>query len=177
MGLENLWGIDISEGMISRAKSQFPAIAFRVMDCERLEFPDESFDLVAGWAILHHCNRSAALSEVARVLKPGGSAVFWEPLGHNPFLALARSLSPGARTQYERPLTVPDLERLGDHFREVKVSEFVLLPILFAPFRFIIGERPFARVLKHLVRGDEWIRAHLTWMRRHYWSVVIEVEK
>ena len=43
-----------------------------------------SFDLVCRSGILHHLDIGRAMSEVGRVLRPNGHAVFIEPLGHNP---------------------------------------------------------------------------------------------
>lgn len=48
---------------------------------EHLDFPDKSFDIV--WsqdAILHSAEREKVLSEVARVLKPGGEFVMTDPM-------------------------------------------------------------------------------------------------
>jgi SAM-dependent methyltransferase len=46
-------------------------------DAEALPFPDGSFDLVLGHAVLHHLpNLSRAFSEFHRVLTPGGRIVF-----------------------------------------------------------------------------------------------------
>ncbi|THD37769.1 MAG: class I SAM-dependent methyltransferase [Sphingomonas sp.] len=47
----------------------------RQMDAEKLEFPDATFDLVWSWGVIHHSsNTTRVLSEIARVLKPGGEA-------------------------------------------------------------------------------------------------------
>lgn len=44
-----------------------------VGDAENLEFPDNTFDLVYSWGVLHHTpNTRRAFSEACRVLKPGG---------------------------------------------------------------------------------------------------------
>lgn len=46
------------------------------MDAENLEFPDDSFDFVWSWGVIHHTsNTKKALEEIYRVLKPGGQAV------------------------------------------------------------------------------------------------------
>lgn len=44
-----------------------------VSDCESLPFPDNSFDLVYSWGVIHHTpNTENALKEIIRVCKPGG---------------------------------------------------------------------------------------------------------
>ena len=47
-------------------------VEFVQSDGERLPFADRTFDAVWGHAILHHLELNAALSELHRVLKPGG---------------------------------------------------------------------------------------------------------
>src|SRR5712692_5573664 len=85
-------GIDLSDVAIDqgrdRARRERLDVTFRVMDAERLDFEDDSFDLICGVAILHHLDLQKALSEVSRTLRPGGLAVFLEPLGHNPAINL-----------------------------------------------------------------------------------------
>ena len=45
------------------------------MNAEELDFPDNSFDLVWSWGVIHHsANTKKILNEIYRVLKPGGSA-------------------------------------------------------------------------------------------------------
>jgi SAM-dependent methyltransferase len=67
-------GIDQSEGMveIQRAKG----IEARVGDVRDLPFEDEEFDVtVAAWMLYHVDDLDRALSELARVLRPGGVLV------------------------------------------------------------------------------------------------------
>lgn len=50
------------------------------LNAEELNFEDNSFDLVVGAAILHHLfNPEKTLKDCARILKPGGTAIFFEP--------------------------------------------------------------------------------------------------
>jgi len=42
-------------------------------DAERLPFPNDCFDLVYSWGVIHHTpNMPAAIAEIERVLRPGG---------------------------------------------------------------------------------------------------------
>src|SRR5256714_5363606 len=48
---------------------------FAIADCERLPFPDESFDVAYSNGVLHHTPDTAgAVREIHRVLRPGGQA-------------------------------------------------------------------------------------------------------
>ncbi|WP_236789452.1 class I SAM-dependent methyltransferase [Amycolatopsis sp. GM8] len=72
---------DLSPGMVAVALRNAEKLGLdvdgRVADAERIPYPDNSFDLVVGHAVLHHIpDVSAALREVLRVLKPGGRFVF-----------------------------------------------------------------------------------------------------
>ena len=72
---------DISPGMLATLDANADSLGLRaqtaVADAERLPFPDESFDLVFGHAVLHHIpHLETAFCELARVLAPGGTLVF-----------------------------------------------------------------------------------------------------
>jgi ubiquinone/menaquinone biosynthesis C-methylase UbiE len=72
---------DISPGMLAtlnaNAKRLGLKVKTRTADAERLPFPDESFDLVLGHAILHHIpDLAQAFAEFERVLAPGGTVLF-----------------------------------------------------------------------------------------------------
>lgn len=50
------------------------------LDAERLDFKEDSFDLVVGAAILHHLfSPDKAVKATAKILKPGGLAIYFEP--------------------------------------------------------------------------------------------------
>src|SRR5436305_2890752 len=53
-----------------------PTVKIQQMDAERMEFADESFDFLWTWGVIHHsANTRQVLSEMKRVLKPGGRAI------------------------------------------------------------------------------------------------------
>lgn len=68
-------GLDISQNMCSRAKKRLSKVVQG--DSQRLPFESSYFDLVFARSLLHHLpNPERAVSEIRRVLKPGGEAVF-----------------------------------------------------------------------------------------------------
>jgi ubiquinone/menaquinone biosynthesis C-methylase UbiE len=70
-------GIDFSAPMVARARDLNPAVEFQVGDAEALSFPDASFDaVVMNFGILHLARPERAMSEAARVLRPGGRFAF-----------------------------------------------------------------------------------------------------
>ena len=73
-------GIDLTEAAVGLARRRFELFnlpgTFRVADAEKLDFPDNSFDLVYSHGVLHHTpNTAGAIRELHRVLRPGGRAL------------------------------------------------------------------------------------------------------
>jgi len=78
---KNYTGIDYSEGFIRAAEKNFPGLQYFVMDARDLEkFKTGDFDLVNfsfnGIDYVDHEGRKKVLSEIHRVLKPGGIFFF-----------------------------------------------------------------------------------------------------
>ena len=87
-----LYGVDFSTEMLRFARKYSQKFNFTVSlslaDVSCLPYPDETFDWVISVATYHHIKgkreRQAALSELRRVLKPGGEAFItvwnrWQP--------------------------------------------------------------------------------------------------
>jgi SAM-dependent methyltransferase len=166
-------GIDISDVAIQqaadRAKRENLEITYERMDAEQLEFPDSTFDLVCGVAILHHLDLDRAYSCLSRVLKPRGRAVFMEPLGHNPAINLYRRLTPHLRTEDEHPLRMQDIRKAEGYFDGVDSRFFTLHALLAVPFR-RMGF--FKRLVKGLDAADKALFAVIPPARRYAWQVV-----
>lgn len=107
---------------------------------EFLPFPDETFDIVYGNAVLHHVEFQEAMREVHRVLKPGGRAFFIEPLAYNPVINVYRRIAGTMRTPDERPLALSAVRRLNGLYASVEHREFWLLAQLVFVW-FFVGMR------------------------------------
>ena len=72
-------GIDVDPAQIEAARtgSAQPKLHFMVMDATKLQFQDAEFNIVASSMATHHIPRwESALSEMIRVLRPGGYLVY-----------------------------------------------------------------------------------------------------
>lgn len=68
--------IDISEKMVELSQRLCPKAVVKVGDCEKLDYYDRSFDLVVAMGVLEYLpDEYQMMSEVARVLKPGGTFI------------------------------------------------------------------------------------------------------
>jgi ubiquinone/menaquinone biosynthesis C-methylase UbiE len=78
-------GIDISDGMLEQVTSRFQGRAFepRRGDTAALPLADGEADAVLGNMVLHHAeDPPAAIREMARVLRPGGTLVITDADTH-----------------------------------------------------------------------------------------------
>mgnify|MGYP000399495715 CR=1 FL=1 len=178
-----VYAIDLSAEMVERAARQVQESGFEEqvkvfqMSAEELQFANETFDLVFGHSILHHTELSLTRAEVHRVLKSGGTAIFLEPLGHNPAINLFRKLTPWRRTPTEKPLRFEDVLFFAEPFSAVRHREFYLLALAsFAllPFK---SKRVFQWALNALSGCDEVLFSRWPALGRYAWVIVFEVTK
>lgn len=76
--VKEIYGIDLDERMIAIAKQENrdQTIHFEVGDAAQLPYPDDFFDGVFDFGIIHHIpNWKNCLDELKRVLKPGGQLI------------------------------------------------------------------------------------------------------
>lgn len=171
-------GIDLSSSSvraaIERAQAEFPDVPlqYREMNAEQLRFDDDSFDLVCGTGVIHHLDLERAFSETARVLRPDGTAVFAEPLGHNPLINAYRRLTPEQRTEDEHPLRLDDIRLAERYFGSVEVRFFHLFVLAATP---LATTRAFEVVRRTLDRLDDTLFRLLPPARSLAWQVVLRL--
>lgn len=109
-------GVDLSPEMVREASAKFghlPDVNFREGNVEAIDAPDNSYDQVLAIAVVEYLKTAdCALSEIARVLKPGGTAIVTVPKNWHidrltigamaPFRSLARAFFAGGADRLPR---------------------------------------------------------------------------
>ena len=74
-------GVDLSPNMAAEARRRLGhGVSIQVGDAEHLPCASASFDLLICNAVFHHCTApEAALAEMVRVLRPGGTLLLGDP--------------------------------------------------------------------------------------------------
>jgi len=148
------------------------------MDCESLQFPDQSFDIVFARSIVHHLRVETSLAEIKRVLKPNGKFTVLEPLGTNPIINFYRWLTPNSRTSDEHPLVDADLKAFEQHFPGSQRHYLYFFSVLAYFYRMVdANERRFAKLFSLLNAVDDVFVKYLPPFRRLCWDVVLCCQK
>lgn len=141
-----LHGIDLTEQSVELVRRRLALEGLEanlgVADAEQLPFPDESFDLVYSWGVLHHTpNTDRALTEVRRVLRVGGEARImlysrrsWVALGAwaryavakgRPWRSFGSVISEHMESPGTKAYTRREIEAMFAHFRSLSIRRFV----------------------------------------------------
>jgi SAM-dependent methyltransferase len=178
-----VFGIDISPKLIEQARASAAKMGcngsapqFLAGDAHHTPFNDAMFDYVVGNGALHHLDLEKAFAEIARLLKPGGQAVFQEPMFQHPLLWTLRRLTPKTHTVDERPLSLADIGQARRWFPACRHREHFLLAVCAAPAH-LLGKQFALAVIGALDRVDEQLMRLLPRLRRYAWLTVMEMEK
>lgn len=76
----DLYGVDLTAAAIETTRRRLDYYGLKSnlqnINAEKLPFPDQTFDIVYSWGVIHHSETPPEIvKEVARVLKPGGMAI------------------------------------------------------------------------------------------------------
>ncbi len=124
-------GIDSNKGMLAVAEAKAPHITWQYGKAESLPFDDHSFDaVVSQFGLMFFEDRSAALREMWRVLRPGGTCAVavWDKLENTPGYAamvtlleklFGEQLALGLRA----PFVLGDVAELQSLFNESGLSQ------------------------------------------------------
>ena len=173
---KKITGIDISDISISKAKEKFinsrSKVELFVDNCESTTFNNDKFDIVYGLGILHHLQFSKCINEISRILKPGGTLLFIEPLGTNPLINLYRLLTPKSRSKDEHPLLFKDFKKIKEKFKNFNVKYYGFLTLVFFP----LYKSNKSKIFKILVKMDQLL-FKIKIFKYFAWSVLITAKK
>jgi len=137
-----LWGIDLTLRAVEHTRRRFSVFGLKsnlsVGDAENLGFDDSTFDVVYSWGVLHHSpDTPKAVSEVWRVLRPGGIAKImiyhkWSLVGYmlwiryalmkfRPSMSLAEVYSRYLESPGTKAYSVRDARKMFSRFKSVEI--------------------------------------------------------
>ncbi len=139
-----VYGFDISENNIKLAKDLSLKYGleerthYSIQVAEKLNYPNDFFDIIVGIDILHHVEIKSAINQCFRVLRKEGMAIFKEQI-EVPFLdairntKLVKHFVPKGKsferniTEDERKLNPLDLSIIKEKFLKMSCQRFTLL--------------------------------------------------
>ena len=138
----DLYGIDLTERAVEHTQRRLATFGLSsqlaVGDAEQLDFPDEYFERVYSWGVLHHSpDTPKAVAEVRRVLKQGGVAKVmiyhkWSMVGLmlwiryallrlRPYISLQEIYAGYLESPGTKAYSFGEARRLFDDFSEVSI--------------------------------------------------------
>lgn len=135
--------IDISHDLltIARQRAMVNRVSPSFLTASAVQVPlaDHSFDIIFGAAILHHLDLGEASREVCRLLKPGGSAIFVEPVRDSKLIRAFRKAFPRRGAEIspdEYPLTDQSLQSFAGNLQMSDIRKFRLPHLKFVDGQF-----------------------------------------
>jgi len=173
--------LDISADLLRVAKQRAltnvgkTGVWFYCADAHATRLSAAWFDVVFGTAILHHLDLDRALTEVYRLLKPGGVAIFKEPMRSSAVLRAIRRLIP-----YTTPETSPDEYplRASDWDAAIRRAGFTLEQSkdFLLPTTNVI-EAFLPRFARWSYRLDAWLLRYVPFLRFYASQRVVRLRK
>ncbi len=162
-GARKVIGIDLSGKSLEVARLRAEKmglsserVQFLKMDCEKLEFAENNFDIVFDGGSFSSLDIEKVYTEIVRVLKPGGILIGIETFGHNPVANLKRKLNKatGKRTEWAEGhiFNLNSLKLAKKYFGEIKVWHFHIISFLAIPFLEIPGGKIILKILEAIDR-------------------------
>jgi 2-polyprenyl-3-methyl-5-hydroxy-6-metoxy-1,4-benzoquinol methylase len=169
-----VYAYDLSAAAIDMARQRAEVnevsdrIHFQVCDNLTDAFRGEQFDVVMGFAVLHHLPLQGLARHIYARIKVGGMAAFVEPVVNSRLLAYVRTLipyRPVASTEDEHPLNDGVIAELAEPFSRLQRRDFECVSRLYPLFRNY-------RRLVHAVHGMDYYLMKVKPLRR-FASVVV----
>ena len=157
---------------IRAKKANLTNIHFQVANAEHLDFPPKSFDIITIVGSLSYLDYDSFISQVNKVLKPGGKLFILDSFNHNPIYIFKRVFHyiKGERTfsTLKRMPSKKTIERLTQTFSDVKVSYFGIFAFIGKPLSLLVGENKTAKIISKLDKTFHFLQSYA-------FKIVIEV--
>ena len=167
-----VWAADVSQASLGMVRGRLAAAGQLVrlvqMRGESLAVAEASVDLVFIKCTLMHADWRQVVREVVRVLRPGGRALFVEPLRHHPVVALYRATLSSCKESRPHYLSWRDFQETGRHFRGARVRSFYLV----SPGVLALRGTPLWGWLKSPLQAVDRVLLRLPFLRPFAWYAV-----
>ena len=185
--VQTLSAIDLSNEMLKYANSRMCStereVPWRISrgDGERLPYNDASFDCVFARGLLHHLpSPKKGASEIARILRPGGTAVLVDPY-RNLITAVPRLIS--RRTSHfdadHKNFSLRELKKIfagSLKIETVKFWGYVAYPLLGFPDVLNFNWLPLQKLYRPLVNFDNAV-SKIPLVNRLSWGITVKVAR
>lgn len=180
----NVKGIDVSEGMLARARARAEASGAEGVELakaavEDLRDPDEYYDVILGNQVLHHFELPAAAANLRRLLAPSGIAVFCEPVLFLPDVARRLRYSRAVTTCFPSRTDTPDERSIS--FADLGVLHRAFEHVECYPFQALCRLQNFAHLsdelFSRLERIDRFLLARVSPTLRLCRYIVVLLER
>lgn len=166
----NVEGFDLSQVLLDRLRAYAGDGAAIPLHCADVANPPEAFsgryDAVVGFFMLHHVHDlNSCLNGIARVLVPGGRAVFLEPNPYNPLYYAQIALTPGMTWAGDRGIVHMRRRPLGEAMRAAGLEDFTVKRFGFFPP--VIANRSWGRSLESVLERVPFWRTGLPFQVFH----------
>lgn len=178
VGAKRVIAIDLSEKSLEIARNRAKnegfgnKVDFLKMDCEKMYFDDNYFDLILDGGTFSSLDLKKAYPELVRVLKPGGVLIGIETFGHNPLANLKRKLNKlfGKRTSWaaEHIFQEDDIRESKKYFSDIRMYFFH--PISFIAFFFL--SFPGGKKLLKILEVFDKVFLYFVFLRKYSFKVV-----
>jgi 2-polyprenyl-3-methyl-5-hydroxy-6-metoxy-1,4-benzoquinol methylase len=180
-----VWGFDLSLPAVDTANNAAQryglSAQFAQMDAAALTYPDEGFDLVIGFGVLHHVIKyPGADSHLLRILKPRARVVFHETLWDNPLINFARRFTAVHSDAGDTALTDHEIRRFCQEFSHVQLEKRHLLYMLKRLAKLPQSEwdaRLTPRPFWHAVKAIDQQVLRFAPLRRYCGEVIVYLQK
>jgi ubiquinone/menaquinone biosynthesis C-methylase UbiE len=133
-------GVDVSQAMLNIGRQRYPEADLILASAEKLPIADTSVSVAVAMGCLSHLRPedfSTAISEVARVVRPGGGFLLGDQLGDGvikvpfPFLSdIEVDVLTQTRGQYHAALSRAGFSVLNEEVRDAQADEMAMDKIL-----------------------------------------------